>query len=99
VIETFTEGLQIVDDYRLAAGDPFAYAGQKKQEDLEHIGEVVRRTHTDLLTAIREEQARIGRHMTDSELDEFARRYYADEYRQELGKIMAMDVEEQNEED
>ncbi len=87
-----------MDDYRVAAGDPFAYAGQKRQKDFEHIGEVVRRTHTDLLTAIREEQARIGQHMTDSELDEFARRYYAEEYLQDLRRIMAMGVEESDEE-
>jgi hypothetical protein len=90
---------EIVDDYRVAAGDPFAYAGQKRRKDFEHIGEVVRRTHTDLLTAIREEQARIGRHMTDSELDEFARCYYADEYRQDMRRIMAMGVEEPDEEE
>ncbi len=83
-----------MDNNGLAAGDPFAYAGQKRHDDLEHIGEVVRRTHTDLLTAIREEQARIGRHMTDSELDKFAREYYAAEYRQDLRKIMAMGIEE-----
>ena len=88
-----------MDDYRVAAGDPFAYAGQKRHEDVEHIGEVVRRTYTDLLTAIREEQARIGRHMTDSELDVFARRYYADEYRQDLRRIMAMGVQEPGEEE
>ena len=82
-----------MDNNGLAAGDPFAYAGQKRHEDLEHIGEVVRRTHTDLLTAIREEQARIGRHMTDSELDKFAREYYADEYRRVLRRIMAMGTE------
>ena len=79
-----------MDDRRVAAGDPFAYAGQKRREDFELIGEVVRRTHTDLLTAIREEPARLGRHMADPELDEFARRYYADEYRQDLRRIMAM---------
>ena len=83
-----------MDNIGLAAGDPFAYAGQKRHEDLEHIGEVVRRTHTDLLTAIREEQARIGRHMTDSELDKFAREYYADEYRRDLRRIIAMGTEE-----
>jgi hypothetical protein len=89
-----------VEDHRVAAGDPFAYAGQKKRhEDLEHIGEVVRRTHTDLLTAIREEQVHIGRHMTDSELAEFARRYYAEEYRQDLRRIMAMGAEEPVEEE
>ncbi len=82
----------------LTAGDPFAYAGHKRHDDLEHIGEVVRRTHTDLLTAIREEQARLGRHMTDSELDRFAREYYADEYRQDLRRIMAMGTEEPGEE-
>ena len=87
-----------MDDYRVAAGDPFAYAGQKRHEDFEHIGEVVRRTYADLLTAIREEQARIGRHMTDSELDQFARRYYADEYRQDLRRIMAMGDQEPGEE-
>ena len=86
-----------MDNYRVAAGDPFAYAGQKRHKDFEHIGEVVRRTHTDLLTAIREEQARIGRHMTDSELDEFARRYYANEYRQDLRRIVAMGAEEPEE--
>ena len=96
-METALRGNQTVDDYRVAAGDPFAYAGQKRHEDFEHIGEVVRRTHTDLLTAIREEQARIGRHMTDSELDEFARRYYAEEYRQDLRRSMAMGVEEPGE--
>jgi hypothetical protein len=83
-----------VDNNNLAAGDPFAYAGQKRHEDLEHIGEVVRRAHTDLLTAIREEQARIGRHMTDSELDKFAREHYADEYRRDLRRIIAMGIEE-----
>jgi len=37
--------------------------------------------------------------MTDSELDEFARRYYADEYRQDLRRIRAMGVEEPDEEE
>ena len=91
---TALRGNQTVDDYRVAAGDPFAYAAQKRHEDFEHIGEVVRRTHTDLLTAIREEQPRIGRHMTDSELDKCAREHYADEYRHDLRRIMAMGTEE-----
>jgi hypothetical protein len=88
-----------LDNNNLMAGDPFAYAGQRRQDDLEHIGEVVRRTHTDLLTAIREEQARLGRHMTDSELDKFAREYYADEYRRDVRRIMALGVEETDEEE
>jgi hypothetical protein len=37
--------------------------------------------------------------MTDLELDEFARRYYADEYRQDLRRIMAMGVQEPGEEE
>ncbi len=86
-----------MDDYRVAAGDPFVAAGQRS--GMERIDEVVRRTYPDLLTAIREEQARIGRHMTDSELDEFARRYYADEYRQDLRRIMAMGEASDEEED
>jgi hypothetical protein len=88
---------QTVDDYRVAAGDPFVAAGRRS--GMERIDEVVRRTYPDLLTAIREEQAHIGRHMTDSELDEFARRYYADEYRQDLRRIMSMGVEEPDEEE
>jgi hypothetical protein len=86
-----------VDDYRLAAGDPFVAAGRRS--GMEHIDEVVRRTYPDLLTAIREEQVLLGRHMTDSDLDEFARRYYADEYRQDLRRSMAMGVEEPDEEE
>ncbi len=88
-----------MDNNGLAAGDPFAYAGQKRHDDLEHISEVVRRTHTDLLTAIREEQALIGRHMTNSELDKFAREYYAEEYRRDLRRIMAMGLQEPDEEE
>ncbi|MDQ3911061.1 MAG: hypothetical protein M3305_04685 [Actinomycetota bacterium] len=89
----------MMDNRNLAAGDPFAYAGQKRQADLEHIGEVVRRTHAELLTAIREEQTRLGRDMTDSELDRFAREYHAEEYRRDLRRIMAMGVEEPDEDE
>jgi hypothetical protein len=32
--------------------------------------------------------------MTDSELDKFAREYHAEDYRQDLRRIMAMGVEE-----
>ena len=86
-----------MDNSNLAAGDPFVYAAQKRQAELEHIGEVVSRTHADLLSAIREEQARLGRRMTDSELDKFDREYHADEYRQDLRRIIALGVEESDE--
>jgi hypothetical protein len=81
----------------LAAGDPFVYAAQKRQAELERIGEVVSRTHAELLSAIREEQARLGRRMTDSELDKFAREYHAEEYRRDLRRIMAIGFEEPDE--
>jgi hypothetical protein len=61
---------------------------------------VARRNETDLLTAIREEQARIGRHMTDSELDKFSREFYAPEYRAELRRLVALGVtDEEGEEE
>jgi hypothetical protein len=43
---------------------------------------------------MRDEQVKLGRHMTNSELDTFTRRFYAEEYRQNLRRIMAMGVEE-----
>ena len=48
----------------------------------------------DLLSAIREEQADLGRHLTDSELERFARDFHAPEYRAHLRRIMAMGCEE-----
>jgi hypothetical protein len=83
-----------LDNNNVAAGDPFAHAGRRKQQGLERIDGVVRRTYPQLLAAMREEQVKLGRHMTHSELDTFARRFYADEYRQDLRRIMAMGVEE-----
>lgn len=87
-----------MENSSLAAGDPFVHAGLERHDDFEHVGEVVGRTHTDLLTAIREEQARIGRHMTDFELDGFARRFYAEEYRRDLRRAVASGGETAEEE-
>ena len=83
-----------VDNNSVAAGDPFAYAGHKKYQGLERVDGVVRSTYPELLAAMHQEQVKIGRHMTNSELDTFARRFYAEEYRQNLRRIMAMGVEE-----
>ncbi len=83
-----------MDNNRLVAGDPFAYAGHKKYQDLERVDGVVRRTYPELLAAMQREQVKLGRHMTNSELDAFARRFYAEEYRRDLRRIMAMGVEE-----
>jgi len=83
-----------MDNNSVAAGDPFAFAGHKKHDDLERIDRVVRRTYPELLAAMHEEEVKLGRHMTNSELDTFARRFYAEEYRQDLRRIMALGVEE-----
>jgi hypothetical protein len=85
-----------MDNNSVAAGDPFTYAGHKKYQGLERIDGVVRRTYPELLAAMHKEQVKLGRHMTNSELDTFARRFYAEEYRQDLRRIMAMGVEEPN---
>ncbi len=87
-----------MDNNSVAAGDPFAYAGRKKYQDLERVDGVVRRTYPELLAAMQEEQVKLGRYMTNSELDTFARRFYAEEYRQDLRRLMAMGVEEPDEE-
>src|SRR5215213_3475737 len=87
-------GDKSMDNSSVAAGDPFAYAGRKKCQGLERVDGVVRRTYPELLAAMQEEQVKLGRHMTNSELDTFARRFYADEYRQDLRRIMARSVEE-----
>jgi hypothetical protein len=88
-----------LDKNGVAVGDPFAYAGRRKQQGLERIDGVVRRTYPELLAAMREEQVKLGRHMTNSELDTFARRFYADEYRQDLRRIVALGVEEPDEDE
>jgi hypothetical protein len=72
---------------------------ERKEQGLERIDGVVRRTYPELLAAMREEQVKLGRHMTLSELDTFARRFYAEEYRQDLRRIMAMGVEEPDEDE
>ena len=84
-----------MDNNSVAAGDPFAHAGHKKRyQDLEGVDTLVRRAYPELLAAMHEEEVKLGRHMTNSELDTFARWFYAEEYRQDLRRIMAMGVEE-----
>jgi len=46
-----------------------------------------------------EEEVKLGRHMTNSELDTFARRFYAEEYRQDLRRIVALGMEEPSEDE
>ena len=86
-----------MDNNSLAAGDPFAHAGHKKSyQDLVGVDAVVRRTYPELLAAMREEEVKLGRHMTNSELDTFARRFYAEEYRQDLRRGISSGLEDDN---
>ena len=73
------------------AGERTARSGQAQG--------IRRRTHADLLTAVSQEQARTGRVLTSSELDRFAREFHALEYRQDVRRIMAFGIgdEEQDE--
>ena len=66
------------------AGERIVRAGEKLK--------VRRRTHADLLAAVRNEQATIGRDLTASELDRFAREFHAPEYRQDVRRIMALGI-------
>ena len=50
-----------MDNNSVAAGDPFAYAGHKKYQGLEHIDGVVRRSHPELLAEMDKEQVKLGR--------------------------------------
>jgi hypothetical protein len=68
-----------VDEVRIPpAGDGFYAAG--------------RRTETELVEAIAEEESRLGRSMTPSEREEFARRFFAPEYRQEQRGLEIRDL-------
>jgi hypothetical protein len=77
-----------VDDYRVAAG---------RFTSLEGIQEIVRRTYPELIEAIRDEERRLGRPMTIGEIDAFAHRYHAEEYRLDVRRLMAWGVEEPDE--
>jgi hypothetical protein len=68
-----------MDDVRIPpAGDLFYAAG--------------RRTEAELVEAIAEEEARLGQSMTPSEREEFARRFFAPEYRQEQRGLEIRDL-------
>ncbi len=86
-----------MDDYRVAAGDPFVAAG--RSSSLESIREIVRRTYPELIEAIRDEETRLGRPMTMGEIDAFARGYHAEEYRLDLRRLTVWGVEEPDEEE
>ena len=78
-------GDEIVDNFGVASGDPFFAAG--RSSELEHIGKVIRRTYPELMAAVREEEARLGRPMLPSEVEEHARAFFAPQYREDLRAI------------
>jgi hypothetical protein len=51
-----------------------------------------KRTEAELVEAIAEEESRLGRSMTPSEREEFARRFFAPEYRQEQRGLEIRDL-------
>jgi hypothetical protein len=73
------------DNFGVAAGDPFFAAGRRSE--LEHVAKVVRRTYPELIAAVREEEARLGRPMLPSEAEEHARAFFAPQYREDLSRI------------
>ncbi len=86
-----------MDDYRVAAGDPFMAAG--RSSSLESVREIVRRTYPELIEAIRDEETLLGRPMTMGEIEAFARGYHAEEYWLDVRRLMSWGVEEPDEEE
>jgi hypothetical protein len=78
-------GDEIVDNFGVASGDPFFAAG--RSSELEHIGKVLRCTYPELIAAVREEEAQLGRPMLPSEVEEHARAFFAPQYREDLRAI------------
>ncbi len=74
-----------MDNFGVAAGDPFFAAGRRSE--LEHVAKVVRRTYPELMAAVREEEARLGRPMLPSEAEEHSRAFFAPQYREDLRAI------------
>jgi hypothetical protein len=85
-----------VDNFGVAAGDPFFATGRRAE--LEHIGKVVGRTYPELIAAVREEEARLGRPILPSEAEEHAKAFFAPQYREDLRAIPDKAWEELHEE-
>jgi hypothetical protein len=77
-----------VDDVRVhratLAGDPFAHAGEERRQLRRE-----RRTESELIEAIREDEERLGRPMTHGERLGFARGFYGPEYVAEVRLLAA----------
>ena len=76
----------------------------RRRGELEHVGKIVPRTdsgilHAQYMEALRTEERKMGRRLLPSELDRFAREYHAPEYGAEVRRLMALGVEEPDEEE
>ena len=92
-----------MDDYRVAVGDPLV-AAARRRGDLEHVGKIVPRTDSGILSAqfieaLRAEVDKKGRPLLPSELDRFTREYHAPEYGAEVRRLTVLGVEEPDEEE
>jgi hypothetical protein len=67
------------------AGDPFAHAGRERQQLRRE-----RRTESELIAAIREDEERLGRPMTHGERVGFAKGFYGPEYVAEV-RLLAVE--------
>ena len=85
-----------MDNFGVTAGDPFFAAG--RSSELEHLGKIVRCTYPELMAAVREEEARLGRPMLPSEVEEHARAFFAPQYREDLRAISDKAWEDMHEE-
>ena len=84
--------------------DNNSLAKMRRRGGLEHVGKILPRTDSGILYAqymevLRTEERKIGRHLLPSELDRFAREYHAPEYGAEISWLMALEVEETDEDE
>jgi hypothetical protein len=74
----------------------------RRKGEFEDVGKVVPRTDSGILyaqymEALKAEERKIGRQLLPSELDRFAREYHAPEYGAEVRRLVALGVEEPDE--
>ena len=82
--------------------DNSSLARMRRRGELEHVSKVLPRTdsgilHAQYMEALRDKERRMGRPLLPSELDRFAREYYAPEYGAEVRRLTALGVEESDE--
>ena len=71
-------------DRATRAGDPFAHAGEERRQLRRE-----RRTEAELIEAIREDEAKLGRPMTHGERVGFAKGFFGPEYVAEIRLLAA----------